>query len=95
MCVDRTRLVIKSDHQASPKHFVKGVCEQHPHAQRDPNFGSLYVVKVGRDQSMVQRTSLDLIRKLGSQEKQTLSGVLDEVTPPAFPALFAFGVLWK
>merc|ERR1719421_2306728 len=28
---------------------------------------------------MVQRTSLDLIRKLGSQEKQTLSGVLDEV----------------
>jgi hypothetical protein len=35
--------------------------------------------EVGRDQSMVQRTSLDLIRKLGSQEKQTLSGVLDEV----------------
>merc|ERR1719326_437584 len=35
--------------------------------------------EVGKDQAMVQRTSLDLIHKLGPQEKVTLSGVLEEV----------------
>ena len=35
--------------------------------------------EVGRDQAMVQRTSLDLIHKLGTQEKVSLSGILEEV----------------